>query len=72
MNRDNRQKRPTLQLDFVDDGRAVAPVDIDGDGKLDLVSQSLQQVRVMRNPGVQDTRNFARFSLQQPSPNTTL
>ena len=68
MNRDNEpgfdEAAYAFQLDFADDGRAVAPVDIDGDGKLDLVSQSLQQVRVMRNPGVQDTRNFARFSLR--------
>ena|GEM_PF-1136300 len=53
-----------FQVDFADDGRAVAPVDIDGDGKLDLVSQSLQQIRVMRNPGVTSTRSFVRFALR--------
>lgn len=49
-------------LDFGDDGRAVAPVDIDGDGDLDLAFLSLQGLRLMENRSA--PRRFARLRLE--------
>ena len=49
-------------LDFPDDGRAVAPVDIDGDGDLDLAMLSLQGLRLMENRS--PPRRFARLRLE--------
>src|SRR5258706_14286032 len=49
-------------LDFPDDGRAVAPVDIDGDGDLDLAMLSLQGLRLMENRS--PPRSFARLRLE--------
>ena len=51
-----------LGLDFADDGRSFAPVDIDGDGDLDLATASLQQLRLMENRG--DPGTFARVRLK--------
>ena len=51
-----------LGLDFLDDGRAVVPVDVDGDGDLDLATISLQQLRVMENR--LPPRRFARIALK--------
>jgi len=52
-----------LGLNFADDGRSVAPVDVDGDGDLDLAFQSLQQLRLLRNPLVSKT-HFLRVRLK--------
>jgi tetratricopeptide (TPR) repeat protein len=49
-------------LDFEDDGRSAAPVDIDGDGDLDLILQSLQGLRVMENKSA--PARFARLRLR--------
>ena len=48
-------------LDFDDDGRSVATVDIDGDGDLDIVMMSLQGLRVMENR--LPRKHFARLRL---------
>ena len=51
-----------LGLDFADDGRAFIPMDVDGDGDLDLAMTSLQRLRVLENQ--QPTRSFARVRLK--------
>jgi len=48
-------------LDYDDDGRSVAPVDIDGDGDLDLVLLSAQGLHLVENTS--PTRHFARVRL---------
>jgi len=52
-----------LGLDFADDGRAFAPVDIDGDGDLDIAFASLQQLRLLENRLAPAERHFARVRL---------
>jgi len=49
-------------LDFPDDGRAVAPIDIDGDGDLDLALMTLQELRLLENRSA--PRRFARVRLE--------
>jgi len=49
-------------LDFPDDGRAVAPIDIDGDGDLDLALMTLQELRLLENRS--PPRRFARVRLE--------
>lgn len=49
-------------LDFPDDGRAVAPVDFDGDGDLDLALMTLQELRLLENRS--PPRRFARLRLE--------
>ena len=53
-----------MGLDFLDDGRAFAPVDIDGDGDLDLATVSLQQLRLMENRVGAAAGHFARVRLK--------
>jgi tetratricopeptide (TPR) repeat protein len=50
-----------LGLDFEDDGRAIAPLDFDGDGDLDLAFLSLQGLRLMENRS--SRRSFSRIRL---------
>ena len=50
-----------LGLDQKHDGRAVAPVDIDGDGDLDLALLSLQGLTLLENTAA--PRHFARVRL---------
>lgn len=52
-----------LGLDFSDDGRSVAPVDIDGDGDLDLPMLSLQNLRLLENTLPRKNRRFTRIRL---------
>jgi len=52
----------SLGLDFADDGRAFIPLDIDGDGDLDLPMASLQGLRLMEN--MLDAANFIRIRLK--------
>ena len=52
----------SLGLDFADDGRAFVPFDMDGDGDLDLVTASLQRLRVLENR--MEPRQFARVQLE--------
>ncbi len=51
-----------LGLDFADDGRSFAPVDIDGDGDLDIAMASLQRLRLMENRG--PSGGFVRVTLK--------
>jgi thiol-disulfide isomerase/thioredoxin len=52
----------SLGLDFADDGRSFAPVDIDGDGDLDIAHHSVQQLRLLEN--ATRPRHFARVHLR--------
>ncbi len=52
-----------LGLDFDHDGRAVAPLDIDGDGDQDLAVLSLQGLQLLQNDSPPGAR-FARVRLQ--------
>jgi len=47
---------------FDHDGRAVAPIDVDGDGDLDLAVLSLQGLQLLENTS--KPRNWVRFRLQ--------
>jgi tetratricopeptide (TPR) repeat protein len=49
-------------LDFDDDGRCAVPADMDGDGDLDLVTFSLQALRMIENTAPR--RSFARIRLE--------
>lgn len=51
-----------LGVDSDEDGRAVAPIDVDGDGRLDLVVLSLQSLRLLLNRVPSEPR-FARVRL---------
>ena len=50
-------------IDFSDDGRSFAPVDVDGDGDLDLPFLSLQNLRLIENT-LPSTKNFMRIRLK--------
>ena len=52
-----------LGVDIPDDGRAVVPVDIDGDGDLDLARASLQGLRLLENTLPREGRRFLRLHL---------
>lgn len=52
----------SMGVDFADDGRAVAPLDYDGDGDLDLAMLSLQGLRLLENTA--PARHFARVRLE--------
>ena len=53
-----------LGLDFIDDGRAFAPIDFDQDGDLDLVRVSLTRLQLLKNVLARNNRNFARVELR--------
>ena len=50
-------------IDFSDDGRSFAPVDVDGDGDLDIPLLSLQNLRLIENT-TPNTKNFTRIRLK--------
>lgn len=54
----------SLGLDFSDDGRSFAPVDIDGDGDLDIPFMSLQSLRLLENRTEGGLRHYSRIRLQ--------
>ena len=54
----------SLGLDFADDGRAVVPLDIDGDGDLDLATLGLEGLRLLENRLPRADRHFARVRLR--------
>ena len=51
-----------LGVDFSDDGRAFVPFDFDGDGDLDLMFSSLQNIRLLENRA--PARNFIRIDVR--------
>ena len=51
----------SLGLDFIDDGRSVAPLDFDGDGDLDLAVLNVRGLRLLENTA--PTRRFVRVRL---------
>jgi len=53
-----------MGLDFADDGRAIIPTDIDGDGDLDVVFSGLQNLRLLENRHPASVSNFIRIRLQ--------
>ena len=53
-------------LDFDHDGRSVAPVDIDGDGDLDLAVLSVQGLRLLENTSA--PQRFARVRIAAADP----
>ena len=52
-----------LGLDFIDDGRAFLPIDVDGDGDLDIARISLQSLRLLENR-IGGDRHFLRVRLK--------
>ena len=54
----------SLGLDFIDDGRSFLPIDVDGDGDLDVAFISLQTLRFMENRADELKHHFARFLLR--------
>ena len=55
----------SLGLDGIDDGRAVAPLDFDGDGDLDLALLNLRGLRLLENTAT--PRRFVRVRLMPPA-----
>ncbi|MHC4393410.1 MAG: ASPIC/UnbV domain-containing protein [Planctomycetota bacterium] len=53
-----------LGLDFEHDGRVVVPVDLDGDGDLDLLLHALQGLRAIEN--TLPPKRFVRVELRSP------
>ena len=48
------------------DGRATAPIDLDGDGAMDLAVQSLQDLKVFRNR-IRTDHRYLQLTLQTRS-----
>ena len=56
----------SMGLDHADDGRAVAPLDFDGDGDLDLAVLNLRGLRLLENTA--PPRSFVRLRLVAAQP----